>query len=243
MPTSDVDIVESKQPGFLAQRLATNSSYINARLRKRYGNSPDLGSSLPLGRKAPVLVSAGTLAPEVRLTGVPTLGCLSMRLEVTLAGVRGTAQFRWSSDGGHTFSGTTITTAATVTLGATGLTALFADSGPYATDNVYQAATPVPEVVLGWLTAMTNVDMYRKRGVNPQDPTIEMVREECERALAELKEAADSKDGLFDLPACEDADSAITTGGPLAYSETSPYVWTDIEACNGSREDGFRFGR
>jgi hypothetical protein len=102
---------------------------------------------------------------------------------------------------------------------------------------VYAAATPVPEIVLGWLTLFVTYDAYRKRGTNPQDPNIASLIEDCKTAADEIKEAADSKDGLFDLPTSEDTDSAITTGYPLAYSETSPYVWTDVEACEGYAQD------
>ena len=66
-----------------------------------------------------------------------------------------------------------------------------------------------------------------------------MVRltEAVKRTYDEIKEAADGKDGLFDIPIVEDLDSAITTGFVLGYSEQSPYTWTDVEACEGSFED------
>jgi hypothetical protein len=130
-----------------------------------------------------------------------------------------------------------IPTAPLVPLAGTGLSAVF-PVGTYGADNIYSAAPPVPETVLGWIVAMVTVDVYQKRGVNPQDPMILQCVAAMDGALAELKEAADSKDGLFDLPACEDTDSAVTTGGPLGYTETSPYVWTDQERRAGRGEDG-----
>lgn len=100
-------------------------------------------------------------------------------------------------------------------------------------------SAPVPEIVLGWLTAMVTLDVLRKRGINPQDPQATMYAADVDTALAELKEAADSKDGLFDLPSTntDGSDSAVTTGGPLGYSETSPYVWMTVERNNGRAQD------
>ena len=417
IPATDVAAVEASAPGYVEQRIAVRTSYINSRLRKRYGNSSN-GSALPLGQIAPTLDAVGTQAPAVALVGRPALGSLQLALAVVLAGALGAATFQWSSDGEQTWhigptlaatagsgpgvtctgtsalelpelleveitangalgaalfqwssdggntwtfapamasSGTTpppvflsgtsvlaqpsdlqvqittlgplgtavyrwsqdggatwttglqtsaqvlplgqtglsvsfspgtyavndayqgqgiatssrvvaagtgltlgfaagayttadayagqgILTAASVTLPGTGLAAQFI-AGDYSADNVYRAPTPVPETVLGWIVSLVSVDVMRKRGTNPQDPAIVLLVKEFDEAIAELKEAADSKDGLFDLPVNEDADSAVTTGGPQSYSEASPYVWTDREACEGRQQDGFGRGR
>lgn len=91
-------------------------------------------------------------------------------------------------------------------------------------------ATPAPEIVLGWLVAMTTVDAYEKRGWNPADAQSASVIASRDQALADLKEAADGVDGLFDLPLREDTSkSGVSKGGPLAYSEQSPYEWTDLQ--------------
>ena len=97
---------------------------------------------------------------------------------------------------------------------------------------------PVPEIILNWITALVTLDAMRKRGMNPQDPAAELMREDATRAEAEVKEAADSKDGLFDLPSPEEGGSNVTTGGPLGYSETSPYVSAVRERTQGRAEDG-----
>src|SRR6185312_13644425 len=97
----------------------------------------------------------------------------------------------------------------------------------------------VPEVVLGWLTTFVTRSCWHRRGYNAQDPAMQELAARCDQAAAELKEAADAKDGLFDLPTNDAAgDSAVVDGSPLGYSETSPYVWQDIEAAAGSFEDG-----
>ena len=170
------------------------------------------------------------------LTGRGVLGSLRMLVGMTTGGGVGAAVFQWSIDGGKTYVATGVATAPIVVLGSTGFSATF-PAGTYGTDNLYAAATPVPEAVLGWLTDFVTVDVWDRRGRNPQDPLLVTAKERYEQALAELKEAADSKDGLFDLPVSEDLDSAVTTGGPLGYSETSPYVWTDLEAERATNED------
>lgn len=99
-------------------------------------------------------------------------------------------------------------------------------------------AAPVPEIVLGWLTKIITPLAYRKRGVNPQDPQLELVEKDRDAALAEIKEAADSRDGLFDLPLSQSLQtSAVTSGGPLFYSEQSPYTSADLQLRDGSAED------
>lgn len=96
---------------------------------------------------------------------------------------------------------------------------------------------PVPEILREWIVKLVTYECIRKRGINPSDPTAEAYKADAERALAELKEAADSKDGLFDLPSPEDGDSNVSTGGPLGYSETSPYVWAQKQRNSGVQED------
>lgn len=99
--------------------------------------------------------------------------------------------------------------------------------------------TNPPAVVKQWLVALTDLWVQRARGVNPQDPAIEMMTAAYNEANEQMKEAADSKDGLFDLPlASNNTASGISQGSPLGYSETSPYVWSDLQACAGSDDDG-----
>lgn len=83
------------------------------------------------------VTSAGTAPPVVTLTGTPA-SAVSVIIAITTGGARGTAVFKWSSDGGATYT-STVTTGATNVLGATGLTANFATGTNYSTDNVYTA--------------------------------------------------------------------------------------------------------
>lgn len=93
-------------------------------------------------------------------------------------------------------------------------------------------AEPIPEIVLGWLTDLVTHAAYQRRGYNPGSAQDGEFKEAAERARAEIKEAADSDKGLFDLPLREDGPSAsgISKGGPLGYAEQSPYTWTDRQA-------------
>jgi phage gp36-like protein len=100
-------------------------------------------------------------------------------------------------------------------------------------------AAPPPAIIIRWLVRLTTWDVWQKRGTNPQDPAIEKAEKAHDLALTQLKEAADSEEGLYDLPLLEtDQRSAVVNGGPLGYAEQSPYTWTTIEAQDASREDG-----
>lgn len=106
----------------------------------------------------------------------------------------------------------------------------------------YDLAFPagdVPEVILGWLTSLVTFDLYLKRGWNPSSEQDALIAKDAETAEAEVKEAADSATGLFDLPLRESAPgaSAVTRGGPFGYSEASPYAWTDEQRGTAAGED------
>ncbi len=240
MASGEVAYVENDSPGWIAQRIAMRSSQINGLMRKRYGNA-GTRNSLPFGQNAPDLLGPQG-ATTVSLSGRPMLGSMQLVLEITTGGAVGVGIFKWSSNNGVTYTPGVGIQTTPVTLGATGLSAVFSSTGSYALGDTYIAPTPVPEIVLTWLTAMVTYDAYRKRGMNPQDPAGELIVKEYDAAVADLRDAANSKDGLFDLPTNEDADSAVTTGGPLGYAQQSPYVWTDIEERLARGEDA-RYGR
>jgi hypothetical protein len=102
----------------------------------------------------------------------------------------------------------------------------------------FSSLVPYPEAALEWLTKITTYELYLKRGVDPSDQTLALIKADKEQAETELKEAADSKDGLFDLPLLNTADStAISKGGPIVYTETSPYTSFDAQWQNGTDED------
>jgi len=90
---------------------------------------------------------------------------------------------------------------------------------------------PVPEVVLGWLTDIVTPEIYERRGWNPGDAQSQLIIDAATRARAQMKEAADSVTGLWELPLRENTTAdGISKGGPLVYSEQSPWTWTDVQA-------------
>jgi hypothetical protein len=240
--------VEQRTPGFVEQSIASFSSEINAGARKRYGNAGAGRNALPFGRVAPPLISQGINPPAVQLVGTPVLGSMRIWLQVLVGGPSGTATFAWSSNGGILWTpntpaallagaGVGVTIEPTVLLGTTGLSAIFPSGSTFTAGNIYRAETPVPEVILSWLTRVVACDVWMKVGANPQDPGIVMYQEEKLRCLKRLEDAANGKDGLLDIPQNEDSDSAVTTGGVMSSSQASPYVWTDIEERAARNED------
>ena len=90
---------------------------------------------------------------------------------------------------------------------------------------------PVPEVVVAWQVKLVTPEAYRARGYNPADPTLEGAEQDRVRVYEQIKEAADAKDGLYDLPLLSSADaSGLAKGEPWSSSEASPYSWTDRQA-------------
>ena len=95
-----------------------------------------------------------------------------------------------------------------------------------------------PEIIKTWIAALVTPAAYRLRGAQPNDETMMRVVDEQKRVEDALKEAADSKDGLYNLPFVGDGSgSSITVGGPMAYSEASPYDWQrrQLERIRGCR--------
>jgi hypothetical protein len=227
-----IDWLQSKYPGFLDERIAIRSSWINARLKKRY--------AVPLGQQAPSLLAIGTAPPAVALSGRPLQGDLEIAIQITTPGALGTAVAQWTTDGTNWTPG--LVTGPAVTLPGTGLIAAFA-VGTYGPDNEYLSDMPLPAVAMGWCLALVTWDCWLRRGANPADPAIVAVKEENDRAMAEITEAANSNTGLFELPVLDTAgDSAVSHCGPLAYTEASPYVAADRQEREGIHEDARGFG-
>lgn len=91
---------------------------------------------------------------------------------------------------------------------------------------------PYPFTVLRWLEALVTADVYLKRGGNPSDAQfLNLTETRPAKAEAEILAAANSETGLTELPIRSDSTaSGVTKGGPLVYSEASPYTWTDVQA-------------
>lgn len=113
----------------------------------------------------PTITKAGTTPPDVTITGevIGSKALAGFRMEITTLGARGVAAFRYSLDGGASFSDPALTAPA-VALGKSGLTANFA-AGNYAIDNVYTGAPRFETLalkagsILAWIQDETEV-MY-----------------------------------------------------------------------------------
>jgi hypothetical protein len=89
-------------------------------------------------------------------------------------------------------------------------------------------AAPVQPVVRRWLTQLVTLKALLAWGFHPESPQDALIEKQHDLATAEIKEAADAETGLFDLPLRADTTATgISKGGPLAYSEASPYTWMD----------------
>lgn len=110
------------------------------------------------------VTEAGTSPPDVTLSGTPN-NTYSLRVEITTAGNRGTAKFKYSLNGGKTWS-KILTTAATYEMPDTGTTLNFATGSAYSTDNVYTATSTAtvyrtaickPGSMVAWLNGSPQV--------------------------------------------------------------------------------------
>lgn len=120
------------------------------RVRMFAGIPLHVSDRLPLDSSTMTSVTeSGTTPPDVTLSGTPT-GPWNLVIDCVTGGARGTATFRFSTDGGNTWSAT-LTTAASVALtdtatdslvgnnGTTGLTAAF-ENATFAADNQWTAS-------------------------------------------------------------------------------------------------------
>lgn len=101
------------------------------------------------------------------------------------------------------------------------------------------AATLVPDAVIRWMVAWLTLDAYKALGFDPSSEQDKTILDDAKQADDEVREAADSESGLFELPLrTTDPKTGITQGGPYFYSEPDPYSWTDIQ-----HEEARRYGR
>lgn len=99
-------------------------------------------------------------------------------------------------------------------------------------------ADPAPRIVCRWLAAIVTMRCWIKRGFDPEQKDVEFAIKDYDQAVEEIKQAADSEVGLFELPLRSDTNTiGVSKGGPFVYSEQSPYVWMTRQACVGREED------
>jgi hypothetical protein len=113
----------------------------------------------------------------------------------------------------------------------------------YSTPFIATETTPLPRVLFRWLVDLVTPSLQNMRGYNADDPQMVRMIARFDQAQADIKEAANSKDSLFGLPAQDNGrEGYVSHGGPLSYSEASPYVSADIQEREGSHEDCHGFG-
>ncbi|WP_437958588.1 hypothetical protein WME76_02260 [Sorangium sp. So ce119] len=100
-----------------------------------------------------------------------------------------------------------------------------------------------PEIVYAWLTAFVTLDAYLRRGFNPSSEQDAYIAAQRDWADEDIKEVSDAETGRYELLLVTDgaAASAVTKGGPLAYSEPSPYEWQQRQVEAVGRRGG-RYG-
>jgi len=104
-------------------------------------------------------------------------------------------------------------------------------------------AAPYPVAVTDWLARLVTVRAYLKRGVDANDSQFAEIKADEVAARAEIKEAADAKDGLYELPLRSDTTSGGAVRGlPLVYTEAGPYSWMDVQVDAARDEDSNRGG-
>ncbi len=94
-----------------------------------------------------------------------------------------------------------------------------------------EAELPTNRTILAWCRDIVDLEVFILRGGNPSSAQDALYKERHDAAKAEILEAADAKEGKFDLPLKQDVtETGISKGGPLASSEASPWAWTDVQA-------------
>lgn len=97
---------------------------------------------------------------------------------------------------------------------------------------------PYPEAVKTWCARIVTQICWERRGYDPTDQSMERSVRASDMAREEIKEAANSNEGLFDLPLRADTTTTgIAKGAPLSYSEASPYVGFSKQRVSGRVED------
>jgi hypothetical protein len=99
-------------------------------------------------------------------------------------------------------------------------------------------ASPVPTIILRWFRDLVMPRLYEARGWDTTDAQAKSILDREQRANVQIEQAADSKDGLYDLPLnAGTAMSGISLGGPIGYAEASPYTWADLQRDAAASED------
>ena len=104
-------------------------------------------------------------------------------------------------------------------------------------------AAPYPEAVTGWLARIVTLRVALKGGIDALDGQYQTLVDDEVSAKAEIKEAADADEGLFELPLTTAGGQGVARVNPISYHEASPYTFTDVQSDQGKIDDGNRTGK
>jgi len=124
----------------------------------------------PITPAATAVTSAGTTPPVITITGTPT-DYFNVKVKCTLLGARGTWTLQYSLDGGTTYNGTDLTSAATVAIPRTGLTLNIA-TGAAAVDNTWTFNTGASASLAAWYNA---IKTYTETAETAKRPTLFLI--------------------------------------------------------------------
>jgi hypothetical protein len=97
---------------------------------------------------------------------------------------------------------------------------------------------PVPTIVREWVAAYVDHRMLVKIGVSVGDVVIEAVKARVDATALAITDAAESVEGLTELPLNADAGaSGVISPATFFYSETSPFRAWDLQLERGRFED------
>lgn len=98
--------------------------------------------------------------------------------------------------------------------------------------------SPVANVLQRWAATLVTRVLYHKRGFSPaSEDDAKAIEDAADAVEAKLKEAADGKDGLFEIALADDGKESVTMPTPGAYAEASPYTASRLQRKAGRLED------
>lgn len=102
----------------------------------------------------------------------------------------------------------------------------------------HDEAEPTPPTIQTWVAQLVTLPLMMRRGVDPNDLQFDLVKEMHETARGEVLEAATGDQNHFDIPLLAGENGGgPSRGGPLSYSEQSPYVGHSRQSRRGRFED------
>lgn len=97
--------------------------------------------------------------------------------------------------------------------------------------------TKVPKTIKQWLAWIEAAELLVLKGSDPNQLDASIYEKRADTARSEIITASNSADGGWDLDIRDDDQVPGSFGGPISYSEASPYVSARRHAERARRED------